>query len=281
MGPWRPGWTPIVGSALLPCRPPLPRPPACRRTHPLATISIRGLTHRFASPPDVLRNITTRIEDGQLVALIGPNGSGKSTLLRIVAGLIRPTQGSVELGGAPVTGPDPRVGFVFQEPRLLPWRDVRRNIEYPMELGGVSLEDRRHRTQELLEQVGLTDAATLRPHQLSGGMQQRVAIARALALRPSVLLLDEPFSALDALTRERFDAELLDLWAKAGATVLLVTHSIAEAVQLADRVLVLSPRPGELVADLPIEIPRPRPVDPGADPRRARATTAIREHLQA
>ncbi|HET7678015.1 MAG TPA: ABC transporter ATP-binding protein, partial [Candidatus Limnocylindrales bacterium] len=191
-----------------------------------------------------------------MAAVIGPNGSGKSTLLRLVGGLLAPEAGSVSLDGRPVVGPDPRVGFVFQEPRLLPWRDARDNVAYPLELAGLPAGARRRRALELLELVGVADFAAARPHELSGGMRQRVAIARALALEPAVLLLDEPFSALDALTRERLNAELLELWGRTGTTILLVTHSIAEAVFLADRVLVLSPRPGRVVADVAVPLPR-------------------------
>ncbi len=191
-----------------------------------------------------------------IVALIGPNGCGKSTLLRLVAGLLRPAGGQIEIDGVPVTGPDPKIGFVFQEPRLLPWRDAAGNIAYPMELSGWGRERRDQQVRDLLGLVGLSEFAGARPHELSGGMRQRVAIARALALGPSVLLLDEPFSALDALTRERFNAELLRLWERTETTILLVTHSISEAILLADRVVVLSPRPGRVVADLPVEIDR-------------------------
>ena len=190
------------------------------------------------------------------MALIGPNGCGKSTLLRIVSGLLRPNEGRVELDGTPVNGPDPRIGFVFQEPRLLPWRDAAANVAYPLELAGWSRARRQDQVRDLLGLVGLREFAGARPHALSGGMRQRLAIARALALGPSVLLLDEPFSALDALTRERFNAELVDLWDRTETTILLVTHSISEAIFLADRVVVLSARPGRVVADLPVDIDR-------------------------
>jgi NitT/TauT family transport system ATP-binding protein len=198
------------------------------------------------------------VPDRQVAAVVGPNGCGKSTLLRVVAGLLPADQGSVTIDGTFVDGPDPRTGFVFQEPRLLPWRDAADNVALPLELAGRPAEERHERARALLDLVGLADFAASRPHQLSGGMRQRVAIARALALQPSVLLLDEPFSALDALTRERFGVELLRIWAETRTTILLVTHSIAEAIFLADRVLVLSPRPGHVVADVPIDLPRPR-----------------------
>lgn len=197
---------------------------------------------------------------GEVVALIGPNGSGKSTLLRVVAGLLSLERGTVTLDGQPVNGPSPRLGLVFQEPRLLPWRTTAANIGYPLELAGVARQERQARVEALLDAVGLGAAATQVPSQLSGGMRQRAALARTLALNPSVLLLDEPFSALDELTRERLNLELLALHARTPTTILVVTHSVQEAIFLADRVLVLSERPGRVVADLPIALPRPRTI---------------------
>ena len=209
----------------------------------------------------VLDGLRLTIGGGEIVALIGPNGSGKSTLLRVIAGLLVPDAGRVTLGGVAVTGPDPRIGLVFQEPRLLPWRSAADNITYPLELAGWSPERRRERLDALTDLVAL-DPSVLdnRPSELSGGQAQRVALARSLALEPGVLLLDEPFSALDALSRERFDLELLALWERAAPTILLVTHSIAEAILVADRVVVLSARPGRVVAELPVELPRPRSI---------------------
>ena len=208
-----------------------------------------------------LEGLNLAIAGGEIVALIGPNGSGKSTLLRAIAGLLPPSRGAVELAGDQVTTPDPRIGLVFQEPRLLPWRSAAANITYPLELAGWPEGRRQVRLAELVELVGLDRAAVgSRPFELSGGTRQRVALARALAMQPEVLLLDEPFSQLDALTRERFDLELLALWERAFTTTLLVTHNIAEAILVADRVIVLSPRPGRVVADLPVSLPRPRTI---------------------
>jgi NitT/TauT family transport system ATP-binding protein len=220
-----------------------------------------------------------RVGQREIVALIGPNGCGKSTLLRVVDGLLTPDAGSVSVGGREVSGPDPSVGFVFQEPRLLPWRDTLENVAYPLELTGVGERPRRERAAELLHMVGLDRAAHLRPHELSGGMRQRAAIARALALGPSVLLLDEPFSALDALTRERFNIELLKLWERTATTIVVVTHSISEAVFLADRVVVLSPRPGHVVAEIASPLPWPRRIVDLDDPLAADASREIRRHL--
>jgi ABC-type nitrate/sulfonate/bicarbonate transport system ATPase subunit len=201
------------------------------------------------------------VEPGQIVSLIGPNGSGKSTLLRVVAGLLRPDRGEARLDGEVITGPDPRIGLVFQEPRLLPWRSAARNVAYPLELAGWASGERDRRVGALLELVDLERAASLIPAELSGGMRQRAALARSLALEPRVLLLDEPFSALDELTRERLNVELLGLWARTSTTILVVTHSISEAIFLGDRVVVLSERPGRVVADLRVALPRPRSLD--------------------
>jgi len=210
----------------------------------------------------VLDAMSLEVADGGIVALIGPNGCGKSTLLRAIAGLLEPDRGTITLDGAPITGPDPRIGLVFQEPRLLPWRSAADNITYPLELAGWSPERRATRLAELADLVALDPGVTgNRPAELSGGTRQRVALARALALEPEVLLLDEPFSALDALSRERFDLELLRLWERAATTIVFVTHSIAEAIFVADRIVVISPRPGCVVADLPVELARPRSLD--------------------
>lgn len=228
-----------------------------------------------------LDGVTFQVRDREVVAIVGPNGCGKSTLLRVISGLIAPDSGTVTVDETSVSGPDARVGLVFQEPRLLVWRSVLDNIALPLELSGVAPGERYRRARHLIALVGLTGFEGARPHRLSGGMRQRVAIARALALEPSALLLDEPFSALDALTRERFNAELLGLWSETGTTVVLVTHSIPEAIFLADRVLVMSPRPGRIVAELAIETPRPRSsadLDLGALSAAART---IRAHLDA
>lgn len=230
---------------------------------PLAAPAIRlaGLRFAFAvggQSVEVLGGIDLEIERRSVVALVGPNGCGKSTLLRVIAGLLTAAAGTVEVEGAAVRGPDQRVGLVFQEPRLLPWRTSLTNVAFPLEVAGHPEAERTARARGLLRLVGLDGWADARPGELSGGMRQRVAIARALALEPSVLLLDEPFSALDSLTRERFNIELLRLWERIGATIVLVTHSIPEAVFLADRVVVLSPRPAVVTADIAVDLPRPR-----------------------
>ncbi len=216
---------------------------------------------RDGAPLTVLDGIDLTVPGGGIVALIGPNGCGKSTLLRVIAGLLRPDAGAALLDNLQITGPDPRIGLVFQEPRLLPWRTAADNVTYPLELAGWSLPRRLARLAVLADLVGLDLAVRAsRPAELSGGTRQRVALARALALEPAVLLLDEPFSALDALTRERFDLELLRLWDRAATTIVMVTHSIPEAILVADRVVVMSARPGRIVADIPVDMPRPRSI---------------------
>jgi NitT/TauT family transport system ATP-binding protein len=189
----------------------------------------------------------------EFVCLLGPSGSGKSTLLRILAGLLKPTSGSFTF-----TGGIPRIGMVFQQSNLMPWRTVLENITLPLELAGVNPEECRALAQEMVELVGLQGFESNWPRDLSGGMAQRVAIARALVHDPDILLLDEPFGSLDALTRERMWTELSHIWQRRQKTVLMVTHSISEALFLADRILVLTQRPGKIKLDLRVDLPRPR-----------------------
>ena len=238
-----------------------------------------SLTFRGARTTTALEHLSLEVAPREVVALIGPNGCGKSTLLRILAGLIAPDAGSVTIDGRAVTGPDPSIGLVFQEPRLLAWRSVDDNVRFPMELAGWPRDRQAARSADLLGLVGLGEVAGARPSTLSGGTRQRVAIARALALEPAALLLDEPFSALDALTRERFNAELLTLWQRTGTTIVLVTHSIPEAVFLADRVVVLSPRPGRVVAYVRVDLPRPRRLADLDTAAAGRIAAEIRSHL--
>jgi len=235
-----------------------------------------------------LQDVDLRIERGEFVSLIGPSGCGKSTLLRIIADLLAPTSGDVSVNGKPARRArlDQDYGIAFQQAGLLDWRTVQANVELPLELHGVGRAQRRARAQELLELVGLSDFGNHRPPQLSGGMQQRVAIARALAESPRLLLMDEPFGALDEITRERMQAELVRICAETGAAVLFVTHSIPEAVFLSDRVVVMTPRPGRIV-----DIGDSRAVGGAATPSRGRddgfrdaeeffhAVARVREHL--
>jgi ABC-type nitrate/sulfonate/bicarbonate transport system, ATPase component len=236
---------------------------------------------RDEGPLVALDGLDLAIPGSGVVALIGPNGCGKSTILRVIAGLLDPARGSARLDGDPITGPDARVGLVFQEPRLLPWRTVAANITYPLELDGWSADRRAARLAELVDLVRLDDSAiTARPSDLSGGTRQRVALARALALSPEVLLLDEPFSALDAMTREHFDLELLRLWEGAATTILMVTHSIPEAVLVADRVVVMTPRPGRVAAQIEVDLPRPRTLALIDTPAASATMAEVRAHLE-
>lgn len=209
---------------------------------------------------NVLRDVSLSIPTGQFVSLIGPSGSGKTTLLRIIATLARPTAGTVSLVGKPADQArrDRDFALVFQQAALLEWRDALSNVMLPLELQGVPKASASQRALALLERVGLGEYAHHFPRQLSGGMQQRVSIARALSVDPALLLMDEPFGALDEITRDRMNYELLDLWGQRQSTVVFVTHNIREAVFLSDRVIVLGTRPGRIIGDLAIDLPRPR-----------------------
>jgi NitT/TauT family transport system ATP-binding protein len=245
-------------------------------------VQVDQVSKAFAATPPVqaLQSITCTVNEGELVALLGPSGSGKSTLLRIMAGLLPSDEGQVWFQGEALTEPHAEIGFVFQKTNLMPWRTVIQNVLLPVEVqqGHLEPSDRRAATH-LLALVGLTGFEHVYPSQLSGGMSQRVALARALLQRPRLLLMDEPFGALDALTRERLNFELLRLHATEARTIVLVTHDIAEAVLLADRVLVLSERPGRLVADLAIDLPRPRQIAHLATPRFAELVLSVRRWL--
>jgi NitT/TauT family transport system ATP-binding protein len=246
-------------------------------------ITLDGVAVRFTTAAggaiEALAELDLEVAAGSFTAVIGPNGCGKSTLLRVIAGLRAPDAGHVLVGGSSPIAGDGRVGLAFQQPRLMPWRSVLDNVAMPMELSGVAVGARRERAAEALEQVGLAGAASLKPRELSGGMAQRAALARALVVDPPILLLDEPFSALDALTRETFDAELQRLWLQRSRTVVLVTHSVVEAVGLADRVVVMTPRPGRVARVVEIDVPRPRPASATGDPRAALLAGEVREAL--
>jgi NitT/TauT family transport system ATP-binding protein len=205
-----------------------------------------------------LNNVSTNVESGEFVCLVGPSGCGKSTTLNIVAGFLKPTRGQVMVDGKVVHGHGMDRGVVFQEYALFPWRTAVQNVEFGLEMKNVPARERREAAMNHLRMVKLERFANTYPHHLSGGMKQRVAIARALAYDPKVLLLDEPFGALDALTREELQALVVDLWQQTGKTVLYVTHNLAEAVYLSDRTIVLTPQPGTIKADVRIDLPRPR-----------------------
>jgi NitT/TauT family transport system ATP-binding protein len=247
-------------------------------------IQIDGLTVTFPGPTGpltALGGLSGQVAGGELLAVIGPNGCGKSTLLRAIAGVLPPTRGRIGLApdGSPPRAGDGRVGLVFQQPRLLAWRTTLDNVTLPLELSGVGPGERREAGERALAQVGLADAAGLRPRELSGGMAQRVALARSLVTDPPILLLDEPFSALDALTRDAFDAQLESLWLARARTVVLVTHSVSEAVRLADRVWVMTPRPGRIAAAIEIPLPRPRRAAAASDPAAAALEGQVRDAL--
>jgi NitT/TauT family transport system ATP-binding protein len=233
-----------------------------------------------ATRVQAVQSISFSLAEGEFVCLLGPSGSGKSTLLRIVGGLLAPDSGTVSFCGELVTEPRADIGFVFQKNNLMPWRTVLQNVLLPVEVqqSKISTTDRQL-AHDLLALVGLAEFAAAYPSQLSGGMNQRVALARALIHRPQLLLMDEPFGALDALTRERLNVELLRIHQLQATTILMVTHDISEAVFLADRVLLLSERPGRLVAELPIDLPRPRQVDHLGSQRFGELTMLVRKFL--
>ena len=251
---------------------------------PAPAVELSGVGKTFTArrgAVEALQEIDLRIERGEFVSLIGPSGCGKSTLLRIIADLLQPTTGSVSVNGKPARRArlDQDYGIAFQQAGLLDWRTVQANIELPLELHGIDRAKRRARAVELIELVGLSEFAKHRPAQLSGGMQQRVAIARALAESPALLLMDEPFGALDEMTRERMQNELVRIAGETGAAVVFVTHSIPEAVFLSDRVVVMSARPGRITEVIPVNL-GPRTDDTREAPGFYAAITQVREALR-
>jgi len=259
---------------------------------PLIAIDRVGMIYPADSGPvEALRDIDFAIGEGEFVALVGPSGCGKSTLMRLIAGLRPVTSGRILIGGSPVRRPVSRVGMVFQAATLLRWRTVLDNVLLPAELSGQRPAKFRERAQQLLELVGLADFASKHPHELSGGMQQRASLCRALLLDPPILLMDEPFGALDAMTRDEMNLELLRIWGErlAGAagdanaakrkTIVFVTHSIPEAVFLADRVVVMTPRPGRVAGVHRVDIARPRTAQSRALPEFGRLTLQIYDEL--
>jgi NitT/TauT family transport system ATP-binding protein len=244
---------------------------------PLAGVSIRidNVSRTFPNGVRALDHLSLSITAGDFVAILGPSGCGKSTLLRLIAGLDRPTAGSI--GG--VTDRQNKIAYVFQDAHLLPWRNVLHNVELPLELAGVKRIDRRDKALAAIEQVGLLDAIDRYPAQLSGGMRMRVSLARAITTDPQLLLLDEPFAALDEITRQRLDEQLRQLWQTRGLTVVFVTHSTAEAVFLAERAVVLTGRPGRIVLDRKITLPSDRAASLRATPLFAEQTRDLYEAL--
>ncbi|MBM3314038.1 ABC transporter ATP-binding protein [candidate division WOR-3 bacterium] len=246
----------------------------------MTAVSLREVTQVFSSsgaPVTALAQVSLDIASGEFTCVVGPTGCGKTTLLRLAAGLLQPTAGSILVSGTEVTKPRSTTGMVFQQYSLLPWRNVVENVAFGLELRRVPRSDRVRRAGELLELVGLGQFSRSRPYELSGGMQQRVAIARALATDPELLLMDEPFGALDERTRHKLQDELLAIWQRTGKTVLFVTHNIDEAVYLGDRVVVMADRPGRVAADFRFDLPRPRG---RMEPRFVDALLAVRGVLE-
>ena len=246
----------------------------------MSVVEIKDVTKQFG-PTTALQGIDLTIERGEFISLIGPSGCGKSTLLRIIGDLIQPTSGTATVNGKPARQAriDRDYGIVFQDAVLYDWRTVSKNIALPLELAKWDRRRRAAKVQEMVELVELGGFENHHPWQLSGGMQQRVAIARALSFDPALLLMDEPFGALDEMTRERLNMELLRIWEASGSTVVFVTHSIAEAVFLSTRVVVMSPRPGRISDVIPIELPQPRTAATREEPRFFELVTQVREAL--
>jgi NitT/TauT family transport system ATP-binding protein len=249
-----------------------------------SVVSIKGLSKVFGKGGvTALQDIDLEVERGEFVSLIGPSGCGKSTLLRIVGDIVEPTEGEITVNGKAARRArlDRDYGIVFQAPVLYDWRTVAKNIALPLEMLGWDRTRRAERVREMLELVELTGFERHHPWQLSGGMQQRVSIARALSFSPALLLMDEPFGALDEMTRERLNLELLHIWAGTGSTVIFVTHSISEAVFLSTRVVVMSPRPGRVASVVPVDLPQPRTAATREEPRFFELVTEVREFLHA
>ncbi|MBW2429032.1 MAG: ABC transporter ATP-binding protein [Deltaproteobacteria bacterium] len=243
-------------------------------------VKVDHLTKMFDTGAAV-EDLSFQIRENEFVALVGPSGCGKSTTLKILSGLICPTEGRVYIRDQEVQGPIEDVGMVLQSPVLLPWRNSRQNVLFTAEMGGKKPGVYRNRVTELFKLASLEGFEKSYPHELSGGMQQRVALCRALLLDPSLLLMDEPFGALDVLTRERMGFELQRIWSASKTTVLLVTHSITEAVLLADTVIVMTARPGRIKAVIKVDLPRPRDTNTLREPRFIELTGAVRDNIEA
>ncbi|HTU01280.1 MAG TPA: ABC transporter ATP-binding protein [Candidatus Sulfotelmatobacter sp.] len=243
-------------------------------------VSIEGLTKAFPTGA-AIQDLSFTIQENEFVTLVGPSGCGKSTTLRMISGLMQPTRGSVRLRGQAVAGPIRDVGMVFQSPVLLPWRTTLSNVLFPADMRGIPARDCRPRALELIRLASLDGFEERYPHELSGGMQQRVAICRALLLGPSLLLMDEPFGALDIMTREKLGFELQKIWSASKTTVLFVTHSITEAVLLSDTIIVMTARPGKAKAVIPVDLPRPRDVKTLRDPKFVELSALVRDNIEA
>ena len=228
-------------------------------------VRVDGVSKRYdgeGGPVLALEDVSFAVEEDEFVVIVGPSGCGKTTLFRMIAGIEEPTDGEIRLRGDPVTGPTRDLGIVFQEYHLFPWRTVRGNVSFGLEHGDLSSDERERRVREMIDLVGLSGSEDAYPAQLSGGMKQRVGIARALAVDPAILLMDEPFGAVDAQTRDMLHDELLDIWRRTGKTVLFVTHNVEEAIKLADRIVVMGgTEPGSIRDVLSVDLERPRDID--------------------
>ena len=256
------------------------RVPGRARDDGAAIVSIAALKKTFGDL-EAIRHLSFDVGDGEFLSVLGPSGCGKSTLLMMVAGLIDPTAGEIRIQGAKVTGPRREIGVVFQSPVLLPWRTVLQNVLFPIELLKLPRPHYRRRAMELLRMAKIDEFADVLPRQLSGGMRQRVAICRALVHDPNILLMDEPFSALDAITRDEMAVELQRIWQANRKTVIFVTHSIREAAFLSDRVVVMGRRPATIIDELTIELPRPRPIAVTEDETFNRLVRHLRKAIEA
>ena len=251
-----------------------------RRAEASPAVIISGVSKSFGATL-ALDDVSFEVPDNSFVSIVGPSGCGKSTLLRMVAGLTAPSRGSITLRGEPVRAPIRGVGMVFQSPALLPWRSTLGNILFVAEMGGLKPTQHRRRAEELMALAGLSGFERSYPHELSGGMQQRASICRAMLLKPPLILMDEPFGALDVITRERMGFALQTLWSESRSTVLFVTHSISEAVLLSDVVVVMTPRPGRIRDVVAIDLPRPRESAILRDPRFIALSVRVRDGIEA
>ena len=242
-----------------------------------ARVEVLNISKHFGDV-QAINGMTLTVEKGEVHMLVGPSGCGKSTLLNLVAGLETPTSGTIKVGGVPVVGPGAERGFVFQDGGLFPWLNVQHNVEFGLKQAGIPTKERTEKSRAMLARMGLGGFESRYIHELSGGMRQRVAIARSLVLNPEVLLMDEPFSALDALTREDMYGLLQELWAQIPTTVLFVTHNVREAVTLGDRVTLLAPRPARIVATHEVTLERPREIDQAGVAKVAREISSELKH---
>ncbi|WP_343314911.1 ABC transporter ATP-binding protein [Brucella sp. BE17] len=248
------------------------------------SVAITNLTQIHTSSgrtTHALDNINFTVPSGKFVSVVGPSGCGKSSLLMMLVGLATPSSGEIRVAGKPVHGPDPeRIGVVFQEANLFPWLTARKNVEFPLALRGVAAGERERKANEALGLVGLGEFADRYPHELSGGMKQRVSIARGIVQDPEVLMMDEPFAALDEQTRMVMGDELLQIWERTGKTIMFVTHSLTEAIYLSDHVIVLSARPGKIIDRIDIDLPRPRTFEMTSEPEFIKIRNRIWEQIR-